>query len=112
VGGMEAAFTGMNMIAVQAACQSCHPESYANKVEQWKRDISVVLLRAERALQTAENRLSVESYGNTETRRTMENVRHNILFIRNSAPIHNPDYAVQVLEKAIRDLSSLTENTR
>ena len=50
--------------------------------------------------------------GDTDTRRTMKNVRHNILFIRNSAPIHNPDYAVQILEKAVRDLSSLTEKTR
>ena len=111
-GGMGATFTGMNMIAVQAACQSCHPKSYTDNIGQWKQEISTALLRAEKALQTTENKLSVESYGDTDTRRTMENVRHNILFIRSSAPIHNPDYAVQVLEKAVRDLSSLTKNTR
>jgi nitrate/TMAO reductase-like tetraheme cytochrome c subunit len=111
-GGMRAAFTGMNMIAVQAACQSCHPSIYAEKVGQWKREISAALLQAEKVLEFTESRLTVESYGETDTRRTMENIRHNILFVRNSAPIHNRDYAVQVLEKAVRDLSSLTENTR
>ena len=111
-GGMGAAFTGKNMIAIQAACQSCHPSNYADKVGQWSREISAALLQAERALQTTESRLSVESYSDTETRRAMENIRHNILFVRNSAPIHNRDYAVQVLEKAVRDLSSLTEKTR
>ena len=111
-GGMGATFTGMNMIAVQAACQSCHPKSYTDNIGQWKQEISTALLRAEKALQTAENKLSVESYGDTDTRRTMENIRHNILFIRSSAPIHNPDYAVQVLQKAVLDLSSLTKNTR
>jgi len=111
-GGMGAAFTGMNMIAVQAACQSCHPKGYADKIKQWKQEISAALVVAEKALQSTENRLSVESYGDTKTRRTMENARHNILFIRNSAPIHNPEYAILVLEKAVRDLSGLTENTR
>jgi nitrate/TMAO reductase-like tetraheme cytochrome c subunit len=111
-GGMGAAFTGMNMIAIQAACQSCHPSSYSDKVEQWNRDISTALFQAESALQTTESRLSVESYGDTDTRRTMENIRHNILFVQNSAPIHNRDYAVQILEKAILDLSSVTEKTR
>ena len=102
----------MSMIAVQAACRSCHPDSYADKVGQWNREISGALLRAERALKTAESRLSVESYDDTNVRRAMENIRHNILFVRNSAPIHNRDYAVQILEKAVRDLSSLTEETR
>ncbi len=111
-GGMGAAFTGMSMIAIQAACRSCHPDSYADKVGQWDREISGALLRAERALKTAESRLSVESYDDTNVRRAMENIRHNILFVRNSAPIHNRDYAVQILEKAVRDLSSLTEETR
>jgi len=111
-GGMGAAFTGMNMIAIQAACQSCHPNSYGDKVVQWDREISAALSRAEEALQTAESRLSVESYSDTNIRRAMKNIRHNILFVRNSAPIHNRDYAVQILEQAVRDLSSLTENTR
>ena len=55
---------------------------------------------------------STESYGDPYIRRTLDNSRHNILFVRNSAPIHNRDYAVQVLEKAARDLSSLSEKTR
>ncbi len=111
-GGEGAVFSGMNMIAAQAACQSCHPDVYTEKIGQWKREIASALLQAEKALQTTESRLGVESYGEKDTLRTMENVRHNILFVRNSAPIHNRDYAVQILEKAVRDLSSLTENTR
>jgi hypothetical protein len=111
-GGEGAVFSGMNMIAVQAACQSCHPNIYTEKIGQWKREIASALLQAEKALQTTESRLGVESYGEKDILRTMENVRHNILFVRNSAPIHNRDYAVQILEKAVRDLSSLTENTR
>lgn len=110
--GMGAVFTGMNMIAVKAACRSCHPESYTDRVRQWNRDISSALLRAEKSLQDAEERLSTGSYENTHVRRTLESARHNILFVKNSAPIHNRDYAVQILEKAARDLSSLSEETR
>jgi len=111
-GGTGAAFADMNKAAVQAACQSCHPNIYSEKIGQWKLEISSALLRAEKALQLTESKLSAQSYGETDIRRTMENIRHNILFVRNSAPIHNRDYAVQILEKAVRDLSSLTENTR
>ena len=111
-GGMGAAFAGMNMIAVQAACHSCHPASYADRIDQWNKEISTALLQTEKALKTAEGRLGVASYSDTRTRRVLENARHNILFVQNSVPIHNRDYAVQILEKSVRDLSSITEKTQ
>lgn len=111
-GGMGATFRGTDMIAVQAACQSCHPGSYSEKVEQWKKEIAVVLSRAERQLDITESRLTVESYEDARIRSLMENIRYNILFVKNSTPVHNRDYAIQVLEKAIRDLSDITEKTK
>jgi len=108
-GGMGAAFAGMNLIAARAACQSCHNDSYGEKVEQWKQEIASALRKAERALTAADNRLSVGSYGDPNTRRIMENARYNILFVRSSTPIHNRDYALKILEKTVRDLSVLPE---
>ena len=111
-GGMGAAFSGMNMIAVRAACQSCHPDSYALKVDEWKTDIAAALKKAKQLLRETEQSLSVKVYGDAGIRRTIDNVRHNILFVENSTAIHNRDYAVMILEKAARDLTALTENTR
>jgi len=111
-GGMGAEFAGMNMIAVRAACQICHPDSYGEKVDQWDQEVTSALRKAEKALQTAESGLDVQSYSDTNTRRTMENARYNILFVRNSIPLHNRDYAVKILEKAVRDLTGLTEESR
>jgi len=111
-GGMGAAFTGMNMIAIQAACRSCHPEGYASRVEQWSQEITAALAQAENALRSTERKLTVESLKDANIRRAMENIRHNILFVRSSTPIHNKDYAVQILEKAIQDLAGITEKTR
>jgi len=110
--GMGAAFSGMSMIAVQAACQICHLPGYADRIDQWDREIAAALQKAQRALQAADSGLDATSYADPDIRRAMENARYNILFVRSSAPIHNRDYAVQILEKTVRDLSSLTEKTR
>ena len=111
-GGMGAAFRGMTMVSVEAACRSCHEEGYSGRVTQWKNDLSRALASAEGTLARVEKALSVQAYQEPAIRRTMEDVRHNILFIRYSAPIHNPDYAIQVLDKAVRDLTLLLERTR
>lgn len=111
-GGMGAAFKGANIIAVRAACQVCHNESYAEMIDQWKRDISAALLKAERALDATERELTVELSENPDIRRTMDSIRYNILFVKNSTPVHNRDYAVLILGKAVRDLSEITEKTR
>ena len=87
-GGMGAAYKDMNLVAVRA------------------------LAAAERALKDAEERLDTGSYDDTNIRRTMENARHNILFVKDSAPVHNRDYAVRVLEKTVQDLSNVIEKTR
>lgn len=111
-GGMGAVFKGVSMIAVKAACQSCHSKSYAPMVDQWKRDISSALSDAKRALEKTERALSVESFEDAKIRRTMDNVRHNILFVENSTPIHNRDYAVKILEEAVKNLADITKQTR
>ena len=111
-GGMGAAFKGANIIAVRAACQVCHIESYAEMVDQWKNDISAALLSAERALDETENELTARSFEDPDILRVMDNIRHNIFFVKNSSPIHNREYAVLILEKAVRDLSEITEKSR
>lgn len=107
--GTRASFAGMNMIAVKEACRACHPAGYAQKVVQWERDISSALQAAERKLRAAGEKPGDGPEGDPRSRRILENTRYNILFVKNSAPIHNRDYAVQILEKAAQDLSGLIE---
>ena len=95
----------------RAACQTCHPASYADDIDKWKGDISAALRQAKKALENTQRSLSVKESDDPKIRRAMDNIRHNILFVENSTAIHNRDYAILILEKAARDLSGITKNT-
>lgn len=111
-GGMGAAFTGMNMIAVRAACQSCHPDSYALKVDEWKNDIAAALKNAKQLLRETERGLGAKAGDDAWVLRTLDNTRRNLLFVESSTALHNRDYAMRILDKAVLDLKDVAEKSR
>lgn len=110
-GGMGTEFTGTNLVAVRAACLTCHPESYAGMIGRWEKDIADALKLAEVTYRSTERALSVKSYDDPKIPRIMDNIHHNILFVKSSTPIHNRDYALRILEKAVEDMRGITGNT-
>jgi len=108
-------FTGQTMKAVSMACDSCHGDGYIEVLESWKvktgkavKQTGSVLAEAEKALFSS----PPEGPALVEARRLLREGRHNLLFVRASVPVHNPDYALAILDKTVKDLKKVITLTR
>ena len=109
------ALTGQTMKAVSMACDSCHGDGYSEVLEIWKKDTEKAVRTTGNLLTEAEKALASSSMKNStliEARKLLEEGRHNLLFVRASVPIHNPDYALAILDKTIKDLKKIITLTR
>ncbi|HDL53555.1 MAG TPA: hypothetical protein ENH32_06230 [Proteobacteria bacterium] len=92
---------------VSAACDECHGDGYRTLVAKWKKQLHKKIVLAELKLKEAEKAIAV-SRANAgiidSARKILKKSRHNFLFIRASVPVHNPDYAVTVLDRTVLDL--------
>jgi nitrate/TMAO reductase-like tetraheme cytochrome c subunit len=105
----EREFRGDSMISSGVVCRSCHGSDFSGLERTWAREIADTLYRAETALARAEDHLGDPTRPDAipGSGRSLEQARYNIHFVRASAPIHNRDYAVSILEKTILDLNRI-----
>ena len=107
VPGGDTVFRGQTMKAITEACDACHGTGFSPLVGEWKTSINRALDAATRMLQESQGPIE-ESSGERgavmEARRLLKDARHNLLFVRVSEPVHNPDYALAILRKTIEDL--------
>ncbi len=107
--GELASLTGRTYFALDAACDKCHEPGMGSLIKRWRMNIQKELLLTEKLLEKSERLIKAglnKGAVDPEARRLLEKVRHNVLFIRSSAPIHNPEYAIRVLESSRQDLES------
>ncbi len=104
----KAALSGQTLKAIPEACDACHGPGFAPLVGKWKNalrdahDETAALLQE---IEGAVDRLPEESRIAIAARRLLKNARHNLMFVGASQPIHNPDYALAILNKATEDLN-------
>lgn len=109
------ALTGKTMKAVSMACDSCHGTGYAEVLNTWKDDTGKAIREASSLLAEAEEALGAlppEDAALIEARRLLLEGRHNLLFVKASVPVHNPEYALAVLDKTVKDLKKVITLTR
>lgn len=109
------ALTGQTMKAVSIACDSCHGSGYVQVLEGWKKNTDRAVRMAVSLLAEAERAVASSPPDGSsliEARRLLQDGRHNLLFVKASVPVHNPDYALSVLDKAVKDLNSVITLTR
>lgn len=99
-------YSGTTLLTIDAACDKCHDKvlssSLRSLTEQVRREVvnsQLLLQRLQRSLDRAG-----DAGIPPETKRVFDNARHNILFVKASAPIHNPEYAIRVLDHSNREL--------
>ncbi len=92
---------------ISDACDSCHGDGYGILVTKWKRQLQKKIELTDVKLKEAEKAIARSQAGSgniTRARNILKKSRHNFLFIRASVPVHNPDYAITVLDKTVQDL--------
>ncbi|UCF31048.1 MAG: NapC/NirT family cytochrome c [bacterium] len=100
-------YRGQTMKAITEACDACHGPGFAPLVKEWKASLRKALDAATVTLRDVETAVGA-STGRTravhEARRLVRDARHNIIFVRASQPVHNPEYALAILRGATEDL--------
>jgi nitrate/TMAO reductase-like tetraheme cytochrome c subunit len=110
VGRDEREFTGSSMVAVEAACEVCHSSGYGEMVGSWEKEVDSALSLAQTVLDNVRASLGTDPAPGDQ--RVMEVADRNIRFVRFSVPVHNPEYALSILEKTIEDLKKISGNSK
>jgi nitrate/TMAO reductase-like tetraheme cytochrome c subunit len=105
-GGVKAEHQGSSMLAIDAACDKCHDKGAADVLHTLGRELEKELVKSERLLAQSQALVADTSREaiQPELKRVISTAQHNILFIRASTPIHNPEYAIRVLDYSSREL--------
>lgn len=91
---------GTTYEAGEAACIACHGDDAKGGIAAWKEDLDPALKGAAAALAKAE--AAAKGLASAEAREhaasLLDDARHNLDLVRYGNAVHNPDYALAVLE--------------
>jgi nitrate/TMAO reductase-like tetraheme cytochrome c subunit len=94
--------------ATESTCIACHGADYERLFEQWQNEISTYLKEGEAAIKRVEDRIeSLKAGGKTVPERVAEllkEARQNVEFVKAGNGLHNKNFAMELLDIAIRRL--------
>jgi predicted CXXCH cytochrome family protein len=102
-------FKGAPLVEATAqTCVACHSEDYRSLFDQWVHEIAEYARQAEEAMGSVTARIEqIRSTGGEVPAGVEEAVAeaaHNIALVRSANGIHNKNYALQLLDLAVRSL--------
>lgn len=102
-------FKGAPLVEATAqTCVACHGEDYRSLFDQWVHEITEYQRQAEEAMARVTARVDqIRSAGGTVPAGVDEAIAeaaHNIALVRSANGIHNKNYALQLLDLAVRSL--------
>ncbi len=106
----EREFSGSSMVAVKAACETCHGSGYGDMIAIWKTEIDTALAQAQGALSRIRTGLGTSPAPGDQ--RIIELADRNIRFVRFSVPIHNQAYALSILDRVVENLEKISANSK
>ncbi|MFW6189149.1 MAG: NapC/NirT family cytochrome c [Planctomycetota bacterium] len=114
--GQERIAGGMRTYeAGEKACVECHGEGIKGMLAEWKSGLQSALQKAEsvvaKARQAAEELPEGEARA-SRARKLLEEARHNTSFVGRAHGVHNPEYALRLLDRATaaaREVLSMAE---
>lgn len=87
--------------AGKEACVACHGSAAAGMLAMWKRGLQQSLEETKSAIQLAEQKLKDSSDGEAgEAADVLEKARYNYEFVKRAHGVHNPGYALDLLDRA------------
>lgn len=106
-------FNGETRVAGNISCKTCHGDDYDGMLDIWKKDIDKSLKTTNELLKEVESSLkkfvSEDETVQLEINRLLRDARHNIKFVEYANGVHNPDYALNMLNVANKYLESVKE---
>jgi nitrate/TMAO reductase-like tetraheme cytochrome c subunit len=106
-------FQGKTLAAGKISCKACHGNDYDDMVETWKKDIVTKLTTSKELLNSVESLAkNIESENDDvhlQIKRLLNDSRYNIHFVEFANGVHNPDYALDLLDVADKNLDKIKE---
>ncbi|HVP11811.1 MAG TPA: NapC/NirT family cytochrome c [Phycisphaerae bacterium] len=94
--------------ATESTCIACHGADYERLFEQWQNEIGTYLKEAEEALKRVDDRIEALNKAGTaipdRVADLVKDARQNVEFVKAGNGLHNKNYALELLDIAIRDL--------
>ncbi|HXE72507.1 MAG TPA: NapC/NirT family cytochrome c [Candidatus Nitrosotenuis sp.] len=108
----QAPLAGQTYVASDAACASCHSDTYQGMVADWKKAFDAMLAELtprEQALRRLVLAPAFPAGKRKEALEKLEAARHNMDMVRLGRGLHNAFYAAELLRVATLDLDRVAE---
>ncbi len=92
----------------EEACKSCHGERIKGKLSEWREIIDEMVVEATADLSKAREAVGAmaeDAEGYADAHELLERAQHNCDFVANAKAGHNPDYALELLDKVSDDVA-------
>jgi len=106
-------FNGVTRGTGDISCLSCHRNDYDGMLEIWTEDLDSEMESTQELLTEVEtlsdNYSTDKETERLEINRLLKDARFNINFVKFANGVHNPDYALSLLEVARQNLKRIKE---
>jgi predicted CXXCH cytochrome family protein len=96
--------------ATEKACTECHGPGSEETLKEWQDAINETLAEAKEELAKAQKAYDALPDGNPRKKEAavpLERAKHNLVFVEKAHGVHNPGYALELLDKVSEDAAEV-----